>query len=222
MTGDEADEVLGIVQRIGPVILSAAVNPRGDVGTGLRRAVGMFIADVNMTHLPTFVFAFGVCLDLCRHSEATLATMDRVRKALLAEQPIGLPAVLTKNTAVNLVLATEARIIAYMNFQSREEVDRIADAMNAAFSEAETIAADDCDQGSYMVMINLHGTVVKLLADRGRMLPRIISYKYQMVMPALRMSQRAYATPSRYQDLINENQIVHPAFMPTEGKMLAL
>jgi hypothetical protein len=222
MTGAEAEEVLGIVHRVGPVILSAAVNPRGDVGTSLRRAVGMFVADVNMSHLPTFVFAFGVCLDLCRHSEATLATMDRVRKALLAEQPASLPAVLTRNVGVNLVLATEARIVAYMNFQSREEVDRIAVAMNAAFTEAETIASDDLDQGSYMAMIGLHGAVVKLLADRGRMLPRIIAYQYQIVMPALRMSQRAYATPSRYQELINENRVVHPAFMPTEGKMLSL
>jgi prophage DNA circulation protein len=222
MTGDEADEVLGIVQRIGPVILSAAVNPRGDVGTGLRRAVGMLIADVNMTHLPTFVFAFGVCLDLCRHSEATLATMDRVRKALLAENPLSLPAVLLVNTAVRLTLATEARIIAFMTFRSREEVEAVATAMNAAFTQTAEIAADDCDQGSYMAVIQLHGNVTKHLADRGRQLPRIINYKYQMVMPSLRMSQRAYADPSRYQELVDENHVVHPAFMPVEGKMLSL
>jgi prophage DNA circulation protein len=221
VTGDEAEEILGITRRIGPVILSAAVSPTGDIGTSLRRAVGMMMVDVSMTHLPTFAFAFGVCLDLCRHSQATLATMDRVRKALLAEQPVGLPAVLTKNVAINVVLAVEARIVAYMTFQSREEVNRVADAMNAAFTEAETIASDDCDQGSYMVMVSLHGTVVKFLADRGRMLPRVISYNYQMVMPALRMAQLAYANPKTYQELINENQVVHPAFMPTEGKMLA-
>jgi prophage DNA circulation protein len=40
-------------------------------------------------------------------------------------------------------------------------------------------------------------------------------------MPALRMAQLAYANPKTYQELINENQVVHPAFMPTEGKMLA-
>ena len=41
-------------------------------------------------------------------------------------------------------------------------------------------------------------------------------------MPALRMSQHAYGTAERYQELINENHVVHPAFMPREGKMLAV
>lgn len=221
MTGDEADEVLGIVQRIGPVVLSSALDSTGSIGTGLRRAVGMLIADVNMVHMPTFAFAFAVCLDLARMSKATLATLDRVRKAALAEVPKSLPAVLHVNAIVRLTLATEARIIAYMSFRSRDEVEQIATAINAAFSETEEAAADDCDQGTYMALINLHGSVTMHLADRGRQLPRIIAYKYGMVMPALRMAQRAFAEPSRYQELIDENQVVHPAFMPSEGKMLA-
>jgi prophage DNA circulation protein len=222
MTGDEADEVLGIVQRIGPVVLSTATNPRGSIGTALRRAVGMLIADVNMVHMPTFAFSFAACLDLARLAQATLATMDRVRKAALAETPKGLPAVLYVNAIVRLTLATEARIVAEMPFRSREEVERIAVAMNAAFSETEEIAADDRDQGTYMALISLHGSVTVHLAERGRLLPRIITYQYQMVMPALRMSQRAYSEPSRYQELVAENQVVHPAFMPVEGKMLAV
>ena len=222
MTGDEADEILAMVQRIGPVILSAAVNPRGTIGTSLRRAVGMLIADVDMVHLPTFVFAFGVCLDLARHSEATLSGIDRVRKQALTEQPAWLPGVLHKNTMVRLTLATEARIIAYMPFRSREEVERVTEAVNASFMQTTEIAADDCDQGTYMAMVQLHGTIIKYLADRGRQLPRIINYDYPMIMPALRMAQGAYQTPRRYQELIDENHVVHPAFMPAEGKMLAV
>ena len=222
MTGDEADEVLGIVQRMGPHILSAALDSTGSVGTALRRAVGMLISDVNMINMPSFAFAFSVCLDLCRQSKATLATIDRVRKAALQEKPVSLPAVLTVNAIVRLTLATEARIIAYMVLRSRDEVERVATAMNDAFSQSSEVAADDCDQGTYMALINLHGSVTGYLADRGRVLPRVITYKYQMVMPALRMAQRAYANPSRYQELINENHVVHPAFCPTEGKMLAV
>jgi prophage DNA circulation protein len=222
MTGDESNEVLAIVRRMGPVILSAAIDPTGNIGTGLRRAVGMLVADPNMIHMPTFAFAFAVCLDLARLSKATLPTMDRVRKAALTETPKSLPAVLTVNAIVRLTLATEARIVAEMPFRSREEVDRIAVAMNAAFSETEETAADDLEQGTYMALINLHGGVTVHLANRGRVLPRVISYNYQMVMPALRMAQRAYSEPSRYQELIDENQVVHPAFMPVEGKMLAV
>lgn len=222
MTGDEAQEILDMVQRISPVILSSAMNPRGTIGTSLRRAVGMMKADPDMIHLPTFVFAFGVCLDLARHSEATLASMDRVRKQALAEDPLTLAGVLHKNTTVRLTLATEARIIAYMQFRSREEVDRVTEAVNAAFSQTAELAADDCEQGTYMALISLHGNIIKYLADRGRQMPRIINYKYGMVMPALRMAQRAYRSPRRYQELIDENHVVHPAFMPFEGKMLAV
>src|SRR5262245_48591581 len=117
MTSDEADEVLGIVKRIGPVVLSAAVKPSGTVGTALRRAVGMMVVDVHMTDLSVFAFALSICLDLARHSSATLPTMDRVRKAALAEKPVSLPAVQTVHAIVRLTLATEARIIAYMQFR---------------------------------------------------------------------------------------------------------
>jgi hypothetical protein len=222
MTGDEADEVLGIIDRMGPVILSTTITPAPAYGTALRRVVGMMMVDLNMTHPATFAFAFSVCLDLARLGNATLATMDRVRKAALEEKPLKLPGILMKNAIVRLTLATEARIIAYMTFRSREEVEAIAAAMNKAFNETEEIAADDLDQGTYMALINLHGAVVSHLADRGRQLPRLISYDWRMVMPALRMAQRAYGESSRYQELRDENNVVHPAFMPMEGKMLAV
>jgi len=222
MTGDEANEVLGIVQRIGPIVLSAAVKPTGKVGTALRRAVGMMVVDRNMTDLQVFSFAFNVCVDLARHCSATLVTMDRVRKAALAEKPGSLPAVQTVLAIVRMTLAMEARIVAYMDFRSREEVDAIALQMNAAFSETSEIAADDLDAATYMLITRLHGDVVRHLAERGRQLPRVISYKVQVAMPSLRMAQRAYSNPARYLELINENHVVHPAFMPREGKMLAV
>ena len=101
-----------------------------------------------------------------------------------------------------------------MPFRSREEVEEIADGDQCGIQRDGRIAADDCDQGTYLALINLHGNVTMHLADRGRQLPRVIAYKYRMVMPALRMAQRAYAEPSRYQELVDENQVVHPAFMP--------
>ena len=222
MSGDEAKEALGIVARIGPVVLSAAVNPTGTVGTALRRAVGMLVADRDMTDPAMFAFAFNVCIDLARHCEATLVTMDRVRKAALAETPVGLPAVGTVMDIVRLTLAMEARIVAYMTFKSREEADAIAEQMTIAFTETAESAADDLDAGTYMAITRLHGDVIQHLADRGRQLPRVITYNHPAVMPSLRMAQRAYADPSRHTELINENHVVHPAFMPREGIMLAV
>jgi prophage DNA circulation protein len=120
------------------------------------------------------------------------------------------------------VLTMEARIISVMSFRSREEVDAVAASINQAFSETIEIAADDLDSGTYMALLRLHGDVVTHLADRGRMLPRVIPYSFTAVMPALRLAQRGYGEPSRYGELINENSVVHPAFMPRDGKMLAV
>lgn len=222
MTGDEAQEVLGIITRIGPVVLSAAVEPRGEEGANLRRAVGLMVADTNMLDLSAFAYAFAVCLDLARFSKATLATMDRVRKAALDEAPVGLPAILTRDTIVRLTLACESRIVAQMTFRSRDEVDTVASSMNAAFNQASEVAADDLDAGNYTALVNLHGTVTAHLVERGRQLPRVIQYELQAVLPSLRMAQRAYADPTRHTELINENNVVHPAFMPLTGKMLAI
>jgi prophage DNA circulation protein len=44
----------------------------------------------------------------------------------------------------------------------------------------------------------------------------------QAVLPSLRMAQRSYGDPKRHQELINENRVVHPAFMPRTGVMLAV
>jgi prophage DNA circulation protein len=222
MTSAEADEVLAIVRRIGPVVLSSAVSLPAELGTSLRQLVGMMMVDKNMVHLTTYGFALSLCLDLARHCGATLVTMDRVRKAALAETPKSLPAILTVLSTARLTLATQARIIAAMVFRSRDEVDAIATAVNTAFSQTEEIAADDHDAATYMALLRLHGDVVQHLAVRGRLLPRIINYDVDSVMPALRMAQRAYTDPSRYQELINENAVVHPAFMPRTGRMLAV
>jgi prophage DNA circulation protein len=145
-----------------------------------------------------------------------------VRLAALAETPKSLPATQTVLAIVRLALAAEARIIAYTTFRSRDEVEATATAINDALNQTSEIAADDLDAGTYMAILRLHGDVVKHLADRGRQLPRVVSYSYQAVVPALRMAQREYGDPNRYQELIDENKVVHPAFMPRDGQMLAV
>ena len=218
----DVDESLAIIRRICPVILSTVASPPQGAITSLRQCVGLMMVDQNMAHPATFGFAMATALDLARHSGATLVTMDRVRKAASTEAPSSLQAILVKLIIIRLTLATEARIIAFMKFRSRGQVEEIAEAVGRVFSEAIEVAADDEEAGPYMAMIQLHGDVIKHLADIGRQLPRVINYKYAMVMPSLRMAQRAYGDPLRGDELIAENNVVHPAFMPREGKMLAL
>jgi prophage DNA circulation protein len=222
MNATSSDEVLAIVDRMGAAVMSSAVDQTSNAGVTLRRSVGMMVVDYNMVNLPTFATVFGMCLDLSRQTGATLTTTDRVRQAALAETPVSLPAILTVNAVVRLTLASEARIVSGMTFRSRDEVEAIATALNIAFEQTEMLAADDHDADTYMALLKLHGDVTQYLADRGRALPRIINYAYQMVMPSLRMAQLVYADPSRSTELRDENSVVHPAFMPMTGKMLAV
>jgi prophage DNA circulation protein len=218
----DTEEVMGIVGRIGPVVLSSAVQTGGDLAVALRRCVGMIIADYNMVHIATFSISFSICVDLARQAGATLVTMDRVRKAALAETPVSAAAIQTVLAIVRLTLAQEARILAAMPFVSRNQIDATATAMSDAFSQTAEAASDDLDAGTYIAILTLQGDVIAHLADQGRKLPRVINYSYQSVMPALRMAQRAYADPSRYLELIAENEVVHPGFMPRDGVMLAV
>jgi prophage DNA circulation protein len=222
MSVPDEEEAMHIISRIGPVVMSAAVDMTSDSGTALRRMVGMMVVDYNMLHRATFGTVFAMILDLTRQCAATLVTTDRIRKAALAETPAGLPATQTVLAIVRLTLASEAQVLAGMAFRSRDEVDAIATAMNDAFSATEERASDDLDAHTYIALMSLHGDVTKHLADQGRVLPRVISYQYQMVMPSLRMAQYVYADPSRSDELIAENNVVHPAFMPRTGKMLAV
>ena len=216
------DEVPAIINRIGPVVMLSAVDLSGAAGSSLRRMVGMMMVDTNMVHPQTFAIVFGMILEAARSCAATLVTTDRIRLAALEETPVSLPAIEVVNAIVRLTLASESRIIAAMTFVSRDQAEAIAAQMDDAFSQTEEVAADNHDAGTYMALLSLHGDVTQTLAQRGRLLPRIINYSYAMVMPSLRMAQLAYADPTRSAELIAENAVVHPAFMPMQGKMLAV
>jgi prophage DNA circulation protein len=222
MTTSAATETMEIVKRIGPVVLSTAHDVTTNAAAGLRRIVGMMTVDYNMTHVQTFSIALSYALDLARQCGASLVTMDRVRKAALAEAPQSLMAIETVLAIVRLTLACEGRIISTTVFSSRDEAEATATAVNEAFDQAETVASDDLDAAIYMALLSLHGAITQYLAQQARKLPQIVEYSWQMTMPALLMAQRAYCDPSRFSELIDENNVVHPAFMPRTGRMLAV
>ncbi|KYK43436.1 hypothetical protein A1D31_18635 [Bradyrhizobium liaoningense] len=224
MTGTEADECIAIVARIGPVILSTVpASRKGPDASQLRHAVGAMMAragELLASH--GFSEAMRSCLDQARLAGATLTSMGEVRLAALEEKPVSLPATLTVLCIIRLCLAQEARIVGEMVFTSRDDASNTATEITAAFSDAAEVASDNLDAGSYMAIINLQATVIKRLVDVGRSLPRVITYSYAGVMPALTMAQRAYSDADRAQELIDENKVVHPAFMPMTGRMLAV
>jgi prophage DNA circulation protein len=94
--------------------------------------------------------------------------------------------------------------------------------MTDAFNEAAEVAADASQAGVYMATITLQARVIKHLSDQDRVLPRVVNYSFQQTMPAPTLSNRVYGTGERYLELAKENKVIHPAFMPLTGRMLAV
>jgi prophage DNA circulation protein len=223
MIWQDQDEVAAIIQRIGPVVMSTVEARSGADTSNLRRLVGKLLAsDAAVTDSASFATEFKACLDEARNAGATWQSMGRVRLAALAETPQSLSATVLVQAIVRLSLAQEARLITLLTFTSRDDVENVARTIGAAFDQAAEVAADDLQAGIYMAIIGLQADVTKYLTDQGRQLPRVIQYHFAQVMPALAMSQRVYSTGSRSDELRLENKVVHPAFMPMDGRMLAV
>lgn len=161
------------------------------------------------------------CFDASLTAGATFAGMDTVRVIAAALTPIGLPAIAVRNFSVRMALIEQAKILAATTFTSRQQIDNFFLQINVSFNAAEKIAANNLDNVAYIALIQLHAAVANDLANRSRPLPRMVTYTYQTTRPALYIAQNLYQDPSRFSELIDENQPIHPLFMPATGKALA-
>jgi prophage DNA circulation protein len=219
----DVEEASQIVQRMCPVILSTAPSIAAPAGPQLRQVVGEMAANASDYILDgTLSHRVVIALTLARMCAATMQTLAAVRKAALTEAPAGLLATATQYTFVSLSLVQEAIATTTMVFASRDDAIAAQAVMMAAFEDAEEAIPDALDQSVYIAMIGLHGSVARQFYEMELMLPRVISYQYQVTWPALKMSQRAYGDATHSDELWQENNVVHPAFMPRQGKMLAV
>lgn len=221
MTWDELEEIRGIVERICTVVHSTIKTTVVDQTPSLSQVTGRMMADDNMAHIATYSTALSIALDIARQAGATQQAVGRVRLAALQESPRWPGGVATVLATVRLSLAAEARVISAMTFASRAEANTVLTRINAAFNEAGLRAADDLDAGTYAAILSLQSLTVKFLTDQALRLPYIIDYEFPKVLPSLRMSQQVYGDATRSLQLINENKVVHPAFMPRTGRMLS-
>ncbi|VVP61910.1 hypothetical protein PS870_06475 [Pseudomonas fluorescens] len=90
------------------------------------------------------------------------------------------------------------------------------------FIDAELLVAGDAgDDGSYNAMIALRQAVVSALTTTGATLPALEAFSFRAPMPALVMANRLYQDAGRTEELIQQADPIHPAFMPTAVKALA-
>jgi prophage DNA circulation protein len=161
--------------------------------------------------------------DLARQAGTTVYGIRAARNAFYTAVPgtHSLEATAVYNNAIRMSLATEATIIANMDFVSVDDVDRVKATLNDEFGDAEEVAADDMEQMTFQALIKLHAAITAFLVETARPLPRIMNYRFAAVMSSLVTAQRLYCDASRADELRDENKVVHPAFCPVTGRALS-
>lgn len=90
------------------------------------------------------------------------------------------------------------------------------------FIDAEILVAGDAgDDESYKALIALRQAVVSALTTTGATLPNLETFNFRAALPALVMANRLYQDTSRTDELIQQANPIHPAFMPTTVRALA-
>ncbi|UHH28291.1 DNA circularization N-terminal domain-containing protein [Pseudomonas veronii] len=83
------------------------------------------------------------------------------------------------------------------------------------------VAGDGGDDESYSALVALRQAVVNALTTTGATLPTLETFTFRAPMSALAMANRLYRDTGRTDELIQQANPVHPAFMPTTVKALA-
>ena len=217
---EDIDEVRALFAAIYSPLMTAGTP--GTAETAIyKQMLGSFLARIETLFGDGGILAaMRPMLNQARLSGATMAQFKAVRSAI-AEIDLSGDASLLIAQRINLLcLSQEARIIAEMTFRSTSDAGAVAEAAHRDFDEAAEAASDGKDAAVYVAILSLHASVTKHLSDIGRKLPRIIPYKFPASMPSLTMSQRVYQNGERSDELIAENSVRHPLFMPASGRML--
>ncbi len=217
----DAQEAAPIVEVTLNELLSWTAT-RGRQGADLRSAVGDVIARATvLLQADAIAQPLVNCFDLARKAGISLDHIEHVRQVAAAQSAVSVGAIMTRDTMVELALATTAIIIATTTFVSRDDVDRIKTSVNAAFEDIEEQIADQMDAMTWRAIVKVRAAIVMHLYETARPLPRMLNFRFNFPMPTLVMAHKLYADASRADELRNENKVVHPGFARPFGRALS-
>jgi len=156
---------------------------------------------------------------------ATLSGMIQALQSISALATVTNAGLLFVNLCIILTLVQIANIIAATTFTSRNEVETLITQVSALFDSAIETAADSQASDVYLNLVTLHAQVVQYLVTNEQPLPFIVQYQAQRSMPSLLLAMRLYGdvndVESLADQLVDENQVVDPCFMPLTGVALS-
>lgn len=159
--------------------------------------------------------------ELATTAGATRAGMRTVLSAMTAAAPKSALAAAVANAGIELSLVEIARILAATTFTSSNDVSVTIASNNTDFALAEETVADAGDVGTYQALVALHGAVTRDLVKRSLQLPILVAYSFPRSLPSVAMAWRLYADSTRADELVAQNKVIHPAFMPAQGVALS-
>lgn len=218
----ERREIEGVVTRLLDLMSATVSSKSGRDSAALRNAIGDMRANF-MLYLAQGTFADNLleCFTVIVNMGGELPRLAAVHQQLFLEEPVGQTTGTVVQLAISLCLAAESQVILSIEFTSRDEVDELLKRTREAFDTARELSADSSDPSFYKTLTSLAGSVTRYLADTARPLSRIVTFVLPDTMPALALSNRIYYDPARWEEIIEENKTVHPAFCQREIRGLA-
>lgn len=209
----EQEQLNEIINNICKYILQM-VSAKGAQAAQLRLQVGQ-VQSNGLAYLQNKTFGTMLynCFVTARTLPITADLVAMVREQISQEAPTGPIATLVVETAILYCLTTECIFITQMTFASRNDVQLMMTRMTNAFNAARDQAADRMDSATYQNLTYLAGSIINHLNQTALTLPRLVQFSFQTSYPALTMANLIYQDTSRWEQLVSENDTVHPLFM---------
>jgi prophage DNA circulation protein len=221
MFKDDAIEAAAICKTVLTALLTWT-GTAGRSGADLRTAALDFIAHATVLLYNrqagdplANVFALAVTAGI------TIPQIEQVRSTAAAQAAASVGAMVTRDSLVQLSLATIGTVLGNTTFKSREEVEAQRSVLNGVFATTEEALADSMDSETYLDVISLHAAISRYLTVTAQPLPRVLPFQFAEPLTTLVAAYRLYTDASRADELRDGNDVVHPAFMPPTGYALS-
>jgi len=217
----EADAIAGIIDRT-LANLAASIGAKTDAAAALRWQISKLRVDgVRAVDDGDYIPRLSDCFNAAFALPVSFAGLTLLHNTLLGETIVGEVSDDVVNRSLLLCIAVEAKLITGFTFTSSDDAQSMMKGMASVFEAIGEKVVEMDDPSIYQALISLSASLTNHLASTARPLPRIITFDLQSSLPALALSERIYYDPSRWEEIVDENKIVHPAFSPRTIRGLA-
>jgi hypothetical protein len=218
----EMAEAVPILNRLLDGLSHMFAGASGRAEFGSRNAIGDVYANGEEYLISkTLAAPLLLCFSTTLAEGATWSQFNVLRAKILSEKPVMLTGTLVVQLSQRYCLSQMARILAATDFVSRDDANAALARMSALYDPEVEAAADQHDAETYQALIALYAATVRDLASRALVLPQVVIFEFQVPAPALWLAQRIYQDGSRADEMVAENRVVNPCFMPRTIRALA-